>query len=148
MCVTEWRSWWSMVLSATFFSINHLNIIFPFRLFPKVCFTVYFLLVKFYTLALISYSILWAHLCLNGPFICIFLYWYLSFGHSFINHSFLLKGEEPPMCIGCDECLTIEHIWIICLDFIETREKHFTAQSLRVLFQEVSLEKIWYFLRD
>ena len=34
----------------------------------------------------------------------------LHIGHSFITHSFLLKGEELPMCIGCDELLTIEHI--------------------------------------
>ena len=27
----------------------------------------------------------------------------LHIGHSFITHSFLLKGEEPPMCIGCDK---------------------------------------------
>ena len=27
----------------------------------------------------------------------------LHIGHSFITHSFSLKGEEPPVCIGCDE---------------------------------------------
>ena len=26
----------------------------------------------------------------------------LHIGHSFLTHSFLLKGEEPPVCIGCD----------------------------------------------
>ena len=31
----------------------------------------------------------------------------LHIGHSFITHSVLLKGEEPPMCIGCDKRLTI-----------------------------------------
>ena len=30
----------------------------------------------------------------------------LHTGHSFITYSFLFKGEEPPMCIGCDELLT------------------------------------------
>ena len=34
----------------------------------------------------------------------------LHIGHSFLTQSFLLKGEEPPMCIGCDKRLTIEHI--------------------------------------
>ena len=34
----------------------------------------------------------------------------LHIGHSFFTHSFLLKGEEPPMCIGCDKRLTLEHI--------------------------------------
>ena len=54
----------------------------------------------------------------------------------FITHSFLLKSEEPPMCIGCDECLTIEHILLTCSDFIEIRESHFTAKSLRMLFKQ------------
>ena len=39
---------------------------------------------------------------------------WLHIGHSFLTHSFLLKGEEPPMCIGCDKCLTLEHILLTC----------------------------------
>ena len=66
----------------------------------------------------------------------------LHIGHSFLTHSFLLKGEELPMCIGCDEHLTIEYISITCSNLIETRE----SQSLHVLFQEVSLEKTFNFL--
>ena len=52
----------------------------------------------------------------------------LHIGHSFITHSFLLKGEEPPVCIGCDKRLTIEHILLTCSDFIKIRESHFTAK--------------------
>ena len=37
----------------------------------------------------------------------------LHTGHSFLTHSFLLKGEEPPMCIGCDKRLTIEHRYVL-----------------------------------
>ena len=58
----------------------------------------------------------------------------LHTGRSCITHSFLLKGEEPPMWIGCDELLTIEHILLTCSDLTEIRESHFTAQSLRVFF--------------
>ena len=73
----------------------------------------------------------------------------LHIGHSFITHSFLLKGEEPPMRIGCDELLTIKHILLTNSDFIEIRESHFTAQSLRVLSQEISHEKIFLnFLKE
>ena len=60
----------------------------------------------------------------------------IEISRSFITHSFLLKGEEPPVCIGCDKYLTIEHILLTCSDFIEMRESHFTAQSLRMLFQD------------
>ena len=48
----------------------------------------------------------------------------LHIGHSFLTLSFLLKGEEPPMCIGCDKRLTIEHILLTCSDFVEMRESH------------------------
>ena len=40
---------------------------------------------------------------------------WLLIGYSFITHSFLLKGEEPPMCIGCDKRLNIEHILLTYL---------------------------------
>ena len=71
----------------------------------------------------------------------------LHIGHSFLAHSFLLKGEEPPMFIGCDKRLTIEHILLTCSDFIDIRESHFTAKSLRMLFKDISPEKIFNFLR-
>ena len=69
----------------------------------------------------------------------------LHIGHSFITHSFLLKGEEPPVCIGCDQHLTIKHILLTCSDFIEMKESHFTVQSLRMFFQDNSPEKIFNF---
>ena len=59
-----------------------------------------------------------------------------------------MKGEEPPMCVGCDKCLTKEHILLTCLDFTEIRESHFTAKSLCMLFQDISPEKIFNFLKE
>ena len=38
------------------------------------------------------------------------------------------------------------HILLPCSDFIEIRESHFTAKSLRMLFQDILLEKIFHFL--
>ena len=72
----------------------------------------------------------------------------LHIGRSFLTHSLLLKGEEPPVCIGCDKRLTIEHILLTCLDFIEIRESHFTAKSLCMLFKDISPEKIFNFLKE
>ena len=72
----------------------------------------------------------------------------LHIGYSFITHSFLLKGEEPPVCIGCDKRLTVEHILLTCSDFIEIRESHLTAKSLRMLFQDILPEKIFNFLKE
>ena len=65
----------------------------------------------------------------------------LHIGHSFLTHSFLLKGEEPPICIGCEKHLTIEHI------LLEIRESHFTAKPLR-MFKDISSEPIFLFLKE
>ena len=72
----------------------------------------------------------------------------LHIGHSFITHSFSLMGEEPPVCIGCDKRLTIEHIVLTCSDFIEITESYFTAKSLRMLFQDILPEKNFNFLKE
>ena len=54
-----------------------------------------------------------------------------------------------PVCIGCDKRLTIEHILLTCSDFIEIRDSHFTAKSLRMLFKDISPpEKIFHFLKE
>ena len=50
----------------------------------------------------------------------------LYIGHSFVIHSFLLKGEEPPMWIGC-ELLTVKHIFLTCSDFLETSEPLYSS---------------------
>ena len=56
------------------------------------------------------------------------------------------------MCIGCDKHLTIDYrayILLTCSDFfIKIRESHFTAQSLYVLFKDISPEKIFNFLKE
>ena len=51
-------------------------------------------------------------------------------------------------CHRCDKRLTLEHILLTCLDFIEIRESHFTAKSLRTLCKDVSPEKIFNFLKE
>ena len=38
------------------------------------------------------------------------------------------------------------NVLLTCLDFIEIRESHFTAKSLRVLFQYILPQKIFNFL--
>ena len=55
---------------------------------------------------------------------------WLHIGHSYVTQSFLLKGEESPMCILCE---TVKHILLFCSDFVEIREIRFTAQSLEFI---------------
>ena len=49
---------------------------------------------------------------------------------------------------GCDQHLTVKHILLTCSDFIEMRESHFTAKSLRMLFQDIPPEKIFNFSKE
>ena len=44
------------------------------------------------------------------------------------------------MCIACDEQLTFEHILLFCSDFTEAKEQYFTAWSLMMLFEDMSLD--------
>ena len=52
------------------------------------------------------------------------------------------------MCIGCDQVLTVERILLTCSGLVEIRESHFTAQSLRVLFQDIPPVKIFNVLKE
>ena len=46
----------------------------------------------------------------------------LHIGHSFLTHFYLLKGEEQPVCIPCNEVLSGEHIFTKCEDLQEYRD--------------------------
>ena len=72
----------------------------------------------------------------------------LHIGHSFLTHSFLLKGEEPPVCIGCDKRLTIEHILLTCSDFIEIRESHLQLSHCACCLRIFHLKRFLIFLKE
>ena len=72
----------------------------------------------------------------------------LHTGHSFYTHSYILKGNEPPWCIPCDVPITLKHILLDCWDLYDIRRKHFTADSIKVLFRDVPPDDIFAFLRE
>ena len=41
----------------------------------------------------------------------------LKLGHSYLTHSYLLKGEPPPECVTCNGRLTISHILVECIEY-------------------------------
>ena len=63
--------------------------------------------------------------------------------HSLCRSYVFFTLLTAPVCVGCDKRLTIEHILLTGSDFIEIRESHFTAKSLRMLFKDISPEKIF-----
>ena len=72
----------------------------------------------------------------------------LHTGHSYITHSHLLKGEDAPKCIACENRFTIKHVLIDCLNLHDTRVKYYSAESLRVLFRDVPPWRVFNFLKD
>ena len=70
-------------------------------------------------------------------------YW----SHFFLTHFYLLKGEEPPVCIPCDRLCSIEHLLTGCVDLMDWRRQFFKTESLSVLFRECSPNSIIQFLK-
>ena len=55
-------------------------------------------------------------------------------GYSYFTHSFLLKKEEPPVCVACNTTITVKHILIECAAFLESRKKYFHERHMYSLF--------------
>ena len=69
-------------------------------------------------------------------------------GHSYVTHSFILKGEPPPQCIPCQSQLTVKHILLDCVDFALARDNFYSASSMQDLFNHVSGSIILKFLKE
>ena len=72
----------------------------------------------------------------------------LRIGHSYITHSYLLKGEEEPQCIPCNAPLTVKHVLVDCVDLAPTRQRFFDVDSMTTLFDTVKFESIFDFLKE
>ena len=72
----------------------------------------------------------------------------LKLGHSYLTHSYLLKGDPPPECVTCDCHLTISHILVDCIEYDFFRlilfENNFTLTDI---FNNVSPNKIISFIK-
>ena len=69
----------------------------------------------------------------------------LKLGHSYLTHSYLLKGEPPPECVTR---LTISHILVDCIEYDFFRlilfDNNFTLTDI---FNNVSQNKIISFIK-
>ena len=46
----------------------------------------------------------------------------LRIGHTDIAHSYLLKQEQPPWCVGCHTSYLVKHLLIDCIDLTSKRQ--------------------------
>lgn len=60
----------------------------------------------------------------------------IRIGHTFLTHSYLLKGEDQPFCIPCQTPFTIKHILTDCIDFTETRKNLYKENNIKDIFEK------------
>ena len=71
----------------------------------------------------------------------------LRIGHTRLTHSYLLKREDQPFCISCNELFTVKHFLIDCIEFSHIRHQFFQTNDLRYLFENVPTDNILMFLK-
>ena len=55
----------------------------------------------------------------------------LRIGHAYLTHRHLLCGDPPPVCVGCQERLSVEHILIHCVECIDIIHLYFNVNTVR-----------------
>ena len=64
------------------------------------------------------------------------------------THSYILKGEDRPRCVGCDEDITVKHILLDCVDFSDQRPRFYSSPNIKHLFTQVPGHQIISFLKQ
>jgi hypothetical protein len=72
----------------------------------------------------------------------------IRIGHTYLTHSYILKEEDPPECISCNEPFTVKHFMLECFDLQPTRNQYYNVQDMRELFDTVSISYIIDFLKE
>ena len=70
----------------------------------------------------------------------------VQIGHTYMTHKYLLSGDDPPLCISCNEYETVEHLLVHCVEFI--RERFYEVDNLQDLFYSVDENKIIAFIKE
>ena len=55
----------------------------------------------------------------------------LRIGHAYLTHQHLLCGDPSPICVGCQERLSVEHILIHCVEYIDIRHLYFNVNTVQ-----------------
>ena len=72
----------------------------------------------------------------------------IRIGHTFITHSYLLKGEEQPTSVPCDTPFTIKHIVLHCVDFQNSCNKYYRVNTLKELYEALDIHNIFEYLKE
>ena len=72
----------------------------------------------------------------------------IRIGHTRITHSYRLNREEQPQFVGCDKPFTVRHILLECVDFSNVRNKYYHVNTIKQLFNDVPIDKVFLFLKE
>ena len=68
----------------------------------------------------------------------------LRIGHTRLTHSYLLKREDQPFCISCNEPFMVIHFLIDCIEFSHMRRQFFQTNDRRYLFENVPADNMCF----
>jgi len=71
----------------------------------------------------------------------------IRIGHTYITHKHILKGEDPPECVYCNEPFTVNHLMIECFDLQPTRDRYYLVHDMKDLFDTINITRIIEFLK-
>ena len=67
-------------------------------------------------------------------------------GHTHMSHSYLLKGEDVPECVGCCSFFTVKHFLVECDDYAHIRRRFYNVDDIKLLFEKISPTTILDFI--
>ncbi len=72
----------------------------------------------------------------------------IRIGHTYLTQKYLLHGDEQPLCISRNEALTVSHVLVDCVEFMDVRDQYFSVANLKELFDVVAVNVIVNLIRE
>ena len=72
----------------------------------------------------------------------------LRIGRTYFSHWFILRKENPPECIACQEAYSVKHVLIDCTDLGLIRSRFYHVPDMKTLFDTVNVDSILTFIKE